>query len=298
MNKFWHRIKKPNIPLVVFTVILFMALLALSLFCVIKSIKEFWVYIVYALSALALGYFVYVICYVAKHARKGFRAFAMRHKYTKKYLEDFQFKSLVSLILSFLFDVFYALMQGVFAILGKSFWYGALSIYYMVLCLIRGGIVYKSVKYSKLDNETKIQMAKAKSYRNCGIYLLILICTLSGAIVQIVLHEQGYKYAGFMIYAMAFYVFYKFIYSIVKIFKAKRKKDLTTQSIINLNLSDSLVSLLALQTAMFQAFDSGVNNSMFNAITGGGVVVILIIMSSLMIYRGQKLLKNKESERE
>ncbi len=291
MNKFWHRIKNPNIPLSFLTVISFFALLALSLFCVIKSIKEFWVYIVYALSALVLAYFVYVICYVAKHARNGFRAFAMRHKYTKRYLEDFQFKSLISLIMSFSFDVFYALMQGVFAILGKSIWYGALSIYYMVLYLIRGGILYKSIKYSRLENEREIEIAKAKSYRNCGIYLLFLVHALSGAIVQIVLHDQGYKYAGFMIYAMAFYVFYKFIYSIVKIFKAKRRKDLTTQSIINLNLSDSLVSLLALQTAMFQAFGGNLNSSIFNAITGGCVVAVLIIMSSIMIYKGQKIYK-------
>lgn len=298
MSKFWNRIKHPRIPLIVCTFFSFDVLLGLSLFCVIKNIKEFWVYIVYALSALDLGYFVYVICYVTIRAKKGFKAFAMRYKYTKKYLEDFQFKSLVSLILSFSVDVFYALMQGVFAILGRSFWFGSLSIYYMVLCLIRGGIVYKSVKYTKMENERKMQIAKAKSYRNCGIYLLVLICALSGAIVQIVLHEQGYKYAGFLIYAMAFYVFYKLIYSIVKIFKAKARKDLTTQSIINLNLFDSLVSLLALQTAMFQAFDSNGNHFMFNALTGGGVVIVLIIMSCIMIYKGQKLLKLEEKKYE
>ncbi len=62
-------------------------------------------------------------------------------------------------------------------------------------------------------------------------------------------------------------------------------------SIRDLNLSDALVSMLALQTAMFQAFGEGSNPYMFNAITGAGVTLILVALSVVMITHGNREIK-------
>ena len=287
----FDRVKAPKPWVFVMFLILTLLMLSASIVLLVLGFTQFWVYIINALTAILLAYTIYLIVHFYPLIKAKVIETLKKSKSIARYLEDYKYKSLVNTCITFSINIAYALTQGVLAILSNSIWYGTLAAYYIILCFIRGGIVYKHFKRRKVGDEKEYALKQAQSYRNCGIYLNILTFALSGSIVQMVILNQGYRYAGIMIYVMALYTFYKLALAIKNIVKAWKRNDFTIMSIRDLNLSDALVSMLALQTAMFQAFGEGSNPYIFNAITGAGVTLILIALSVVMIAHGNREIK-------
>lgn len=250
-------------------------------------------YCSYAVSAILLTYLVYIVIYFAPKIKNGIINLLKKHKFTNELLESYGYRSLVFATFSFLINIAYAVFQAVIAIMSRSIWYGALATYYIALSLIRGGVVAISRKSQKNAIDPKRQVL---SYRNCGIYLIILNFALTGAIVQMVFSDQGFRYPGLMIYVIATYTFYKLTMSIYNIFKARKQTDYTIQSIRNISFADSLVSLLALQTALLQEFSVNYQPILPNSLTGGAISLIIIAIGIIMVVRGTKELKYLKQE--
>lgn len=152
-------------------------------------------------------------------------------------------------------------------------------------------VYYSNKKYNNEINQ-------CKTYRNCGILFIFLTIAFSGIIVLIYTSNMYFEYAGYMIYAVAFYTFYRLTLSIINIFKAKKQDNLYVKSIRNINLASALVSILVLQVAMFQAFSPEQNTSIANALTGAGVAIIILTLGIMMIIKSQKLKLNSENKNE
>ncbi len=287
-KRFLNWFKNPKIWFVMLYLILSIALITASIVVVSFGINDFWAYLLYSLTMADLIYLIYLIIYYVPKIRQACLKFAYKNKLTKEYVGNFGFRSLVSVSFSFAINGIYALFLAVMAIISGSYWYGALAIYYFALTLIRGGILFKHVRRRKIDDEQTYKLNQIKSYRNCGIYLSLLTLALSGAIVQMVISNQGFRYAGSMIYLMALYAFYKLIKSIIDMTKAKKNDDYTTKSIRSVRFADALVSILALQTAMFQAFAQDFITYVPNSITGGIICLIIVVLGIYMFISGQK----------
>ncbi len=284
-------LKNPKMWFVILYLILSIALITASIVVVSFGVNDFWAYLIYSLTAVDVIYLVYLIIYYVPKIRQACLKFAYKNRLTKEYVDNFGFRSLVSVSFSFAINGVYALFLAVMSIISGSYWYGALAIYYFALTLIRGGILFKHVRRRKIDDENTYKLNLIKSYRNCGIYLSLLTLALSGAIVQMVISNQGFRYAGTMIYLMALYAFYKLIKSIVDMTKAKRNDNYTTKSIRCVRFVDALVSILALQTAMFQAFAQDFVPYLPNSLTGGAVCLIIVVVGIIMIVNGNKQIK-------
>ncbi len=297
MGKFKNFCKKIQPPNVLFSVIYsFLSILVIALTIVLLCLgyNGGLMYALYALSAIMLCYFVFIIVFYFPKIREAVVRLLKKYKFTNELLESYGYRSVIFASCSFLINIAYAIFQAVFAILSHSIWYGALSVYYIVLSSIRGGII--AISRKRKNNEFPLYN-QVKSYRNCGIYLVVLNFALAGGVVQMVVSNGGYKYAGIMIYVMAMYAFYKLGMGIYNLIKARRHNDYTVQSIKNINFADALVSILALQTAMFQAFDPELNTDLANSITGGAVLTIIIIVGLIMIISGNKKLKQLKMEK-
>lgn len=291
---FLLKLKKPSILLSVIFSILALSVIALTIVWVcLWNTESFFCYIMYVISALSLTYFVYIIVYFAPKIKHNAINLLKKYKFTSELLKSYGYRSVVFAIWSFIINIAFAVVQAVFAILSHSVWYWALAIYYTAISLIRGGLVVVSRK------KKRPEIDKAKSYRNCGIYLLFLNLSLVAAIVQMVLANQSFKYAGIMIYIMATYTFYKLGLSIYHLIKAKKQNDFTIQSIKNISFADALVSLLALQTALLQAFSQDYIPYLPNSLSGGAFSMIIIALGIYMIVRGNSTinqLKSKQQE--
>ncbi len=213
-----------------------------------------------------------------------------RIKLTQR-LKDYDFRTIVSTIISFIITTGYAAFYAILGIAYDSLWYGMLAWYYLMLVIMRAYVVfYHKGKRKRVDNSI-IQDEKrrcAKIYRNCGIVICLLTFPLSFAILQMVAKDATFAHEGLMIYTAATYTTYKVVMAIRNYFKAKRSEDLTVRTARDINLVDMLVSVLALQTAMFHSFAPDENWSVMNAITGAVVCLLTIIIGAFMIINGKR----------
>lgn len=129
-----------------------------------------------------------------------------------------------------------------------------------------------------------------KTYRSCGILLSLMSIALSVAVLLLVAGDGAKSYPGMMIYFMAAYTFYKLIFSIVHMKKARRERSLLSITLRNINHCEALVTLLSLQSAMFTAFSGSTDTFVpyMNAVTGGTVCLISLCLGLVMVYNAYK----------
>ena len=293
MKKLFEKLKKPNTVFAIIFSVITLMIVGFTITWIALGKEGFLNYVLYVLSAITFSYFVYIIVYCAPRFKNGIIGTMKKHKFTNELLASYGYRSVIFLMCSFTINIVYALFHAVIAVLARSVWYGALATYYIAISLIRGGII--AISRKKKSDKFSLQR-QVRAYRNCGIYLVLLNFVFICAIMQMILREGGFQYAGLMIYVMATYTFYKLGLSIYNLFKAKKHNDYTVQSIKNISFADALVSLLALQTALLATFaGSGYQPYLPNSLTGGTVSFIIIGIGVYMIVKGQKKMKELET---
>ena len=255
-------------------------------------------YILFGIAGVSLAYSVYLIIPLFPKMKTGITSFLENHEFTYLLLRNFGFRTVIFAIGSFAMSLLFSGFNAYMGLINRSIWYGALAAFYIALAFIRGGVLtYHSKKIGKQKDTQKDEYVKAKVYRNSGIITLILNIALSAAIAQMIFSDAHFTYIGWTIFAYAAYAFYKITMSIISFIRAHKQTDLTVRAIRNINLVDSLVSILALQTALLTMFsEESVNISLFNTLTGIVVSVCSIAIGIYMIVSANKKMKELQKE--
>lgn len=297
-KKLFEKFKKPSVKMLAVTY-------PITLLCIIWTLvmlvigpinlaMEILSYASYALAAITLTYSVYTIVALKLVQRivAWVKAKLRAHPLTARLMESYDFRTLVFATFSLMLTFAYAVYNGVIAIMGiMRVWHGALAGYYIYLVCMRFGVLFYRGKRSggKMEREEAIE---ARKFRNCGILLVVVILSLSIAILQMVQVDAGFEKAGMMIYVSAAYTCVKITTSIINFLRARREDDYTLQTLRNVNLADATMSVLALQTSMFHSFGMGeVDTGVFNALTGAGVCLSVFTLGVYMIVKGNIGLK-------
>lgn len=257
---------------------------------------EILAYTLFALAALFLGYSIYTFVLFFPKWKRGVITALHNRKFTRELIQNYGFRTVVTAICSFAFNILYGLFYGVLGILERSIWFGALAAYYIILSFIKGGVLlyHKNKRKKSYENPEYTRM---KTYRNSGILLVVINAALSAAIAQMIFNDETFRYDGLLIYASAAYAFYKITMAIYNLFRAKKEDDITIQAIRNINLTNAAVSILALQTALLATFtDGSVDISIFNTITGCIVSLLTWSIGIYMVVQGTKRMKKIKSE--
>ena len=220
MKKIIEKLKNPAKIFAILFSVFAIAVISLTITLLCIGYNSMLMYLLYFVSAIVLSYWVYIIVIFAPIIKNDFIDFLRKFKFMSELLDSYGYRSVIFAILSFILNISFAVIQGVLAIMSRSIWYGALATYYIIISCIRGGLVGISRKRNKQEYSLEKQI---KSYRNCGIYLMLLNLALIPAIVQMVVVNQSFKYVGIMIYVMATFTFYKLGISIYNFIKAKPK---------------------------------------------------------------------------
>ncbi|MBE5751886.1 MAG: hypothetical protein E7357_05685 [Clostridiales bacterium] len=250
-------------------------------------------YVLYALAAVTFGYTVYTLVLFAPRVKRGVMRYIKRTRFGRRLLEHYGFRTVVFAAVSFVFNVLYALFNGLVAIASRSIWYGALATYYIVLTFMRGGIISYHGK-SATERSPKVELRK---YRSCGILLTTLPLCLSFAILQMVVDGSAFVRWGWTVFAFAAYAFYKITMAIYNVFKARKMDDMTLRALRSIGLADAMVSILALQTTLLYAFSTG-NNGAANALTGGVVCALTVVIGVYMLICARKKKEELQKENE
>lgn len=245
-------------------------------------------YIAYPLSFYALCTVVARVPDAVKNSKTKIYSIPQAARYFSE--QELRFR--VSLYNSTALNLAFGIFKLTVGILFHSVWFGAVGIYYMVLSLTRYLLIKKDRALQVEQAET--ELLQWQSYRIGGGFLLILNVTMSGIIFLCIRQNQSYTYPGFIIYASAAYTFYRLTMAIIQNIKLRNHNKPLFLAAKIMDLSAALMSIFALQTAMFTTFGSDTEEAMrqlMNSLTGGTVCFIVVCMAVYMLVRANKEIK-------
>lgn len=297
MKKFLERIKNPGwIQFAISFILLAISVTGVILFLVfidMGTVYDVFAYMLFFFSAAALSYTVYCIIKLAPRAKAAAKIFALKHDFTKNLVEHYSFRTICFAVISFIISAGNAFINGGMGIFYASTWFVALGVYYLLLAFMRGGVlIFHRKKYRHNEmTEEQIKAREIRTYEICGIWLVLLPAALGAAIWEMVMHNRVFVHSGLAIYYYAAYTTYKAVTSIINFIKARKGDDMTVRALRNVNLADAIVSVLALQTAMFHEFSPEENLGYANGIMGIIVCALTVLLGVIMIVNAQREIK-------
>lgn len=247
-------------------------------------------YVVYVISFYSVLVITIACVNVFPAYFRGIKQKIYNNKYGNRYMTDVKFKTHVSLYRSLGINLLYVIVNVVSGLLYRSAWFGILAGYYTILAMMR----FLLLRFVNTNGIGKDLVLEFRRSRLCGIILMAINLTLSGAVLMILYQNRGYEYNGMLIYVMAMYTFYITIHAIVDIVKYKKYNSPIMSTAKIVNLTAALVSMLSLETAMLAQFGAD-NPPEFRqtmiAATGAGVSVVVVAMSIYMIINAGRKIK-------
>jgi hypothetical protein len=131
------------------------------------------------------------------------------------------------------------------------------------------------------------------TYRFCGYLLFVMNAALTGVVYQMIHHGMGREYPGLFIYAAAIYAFILLATAIAQLIKYRKYKRPALSAVKAINLSQALVAMFSLQTAMFASFNDGdiILERIMNSVFGGLVCCAIFAMAVMMVVQSHNKLK-------
>lgn len=251
--------------------------------------------VVYVLSALLLAASVFYLIANVRLARAKVLRAVEAHTFTAHLHSDYDYRTLVTAVPGTGLVTGFAIFNGVIGIFSRSFWYGSLALYYLLLSVIRSLILYH-VWRGKKEPQTALQ--KLQICRFCGMLLSAMTLALNISVALMVNAGSAKHYPGFLIYAVATYTFYKVIMSVVNLCRAKMSRNVYVSVLRYIGHADALVSLLSLQAAMVAAFGSENKTAapVMNAITGLVVCGAVLVLGIQIVVKSQKEIRSIREE--
>ena len=145
-------------------------------------------YILYALSAVGLGYFAYtVIVLIVPKIKDCAIRLLQRHSFTDNIMINYVFRTLAFAAAGFIVNIAYAVLQAVVGIVARSVWNITIAVFYFVLIALKSIVFFCDRKYK--ENTAK----QIKIYRTCGYLFNLLTVALAGIVILI---NKGLKQYG------------------------------------------------------------------------------------------------------
>lgn len=213
------------------------------------------------------------------------------NKYANRYLTDAAFKTHVSLYRSLAINLLYVAMNAVLAAFYKTRWFAIFAIYYAILAVMR----FLLVRYVGKNKIGSSRLGELHRARLCAYILLTVNLALSGAVLMMVYFHRGFDYQGILIYVMAMYTFYITTTAILDMVKYRKYQSPIMSMSKVIKMAAALVSMLALETAMFSQFGGEMsieNQRIMIMATGAGIAIIVVAMAFYMIVRTTKEIRS------
>lgn len=243
-------------------------------------------YLSFAASAWALA----VCCVNLPRIVRGWRELpcvqkALSFSIVRRYRADPLFRSEVSRYSALGVNLFYAGVKLVSGVIYRSEWFGSLSVYYLLLALMRFSLAREGLRGGGG------LLGQWKKYRLCGGILLLMNQALAVLVALVVNRDNGFAYPGHLIYIMAGYTFYAVAVAARSSFRVRMHASPVMTSVRTIQLVSALVSVLSLETAMLARFadpSDALFRRVITAATGGGVCILVLAMAVYMLVRGTK----------
>ena len=283
----WKRLKNP--PNWV-AIMCFAASFVLFPLAIVTSILDKWLNL-YAILACAFCvvpflYTIFIIVVFFVRTTRKLLNVADKHAFTRQLHKSYEFRSMFFAVCTFVSNVGYTAFLVAMAFRGKSLWFGALSVYYIMLTSARGGVLLQNVRDELRfkNDQFALQRAKAGMYRYCGIMMIALTLAMATSVVNTMFVGVGKSnLPEWAVYLFAGYAAYRVLASVFNFVKATTRDDLAVRAVKYINLATALVSVFTLQTAIFDAFFSEFDPIIYNAVSGFSVCLIMLVLGVYIV---------------
>lgn len=304
------KLKDPTAAVATVSAILLLVAVGGVFACIFLEAPHAVAYVFYGVSALFLGYFIYVAVYGWLKVRPRFYGWAEKHRFARKFVGDLTFRTMIFAAVGMFINVGYATFNAVYGIIiashygliATSIWYCAVAIYYIILSVTRAVIIARTRNVNISEKLTPLQQnaQKIKIYRATGTLLLILTVALIAILWTMVQYpSMGFRFEGLLIFVAAAFTCYKTAFAVHNLIRVRGITDYAVRAVRNINFTDALVSVLALQTALLAAYSDGVDFTWLTALVGTAVCVVSAYMGVYMIVNGfKKFRRQKETSAE
>ncbi len=267
--------------------------------CIFLSAPHAVAYVLYGVSALFLCYFIYVAVCGWFKTRPRFYEWAEKHRLARRFIGDLTFRTMIFAALGMLINVGYAAFNAVYGviiavnygIIATSIWYCAVAVYYIILSVTRAVIIARTRNVNVNVTLTLQQqnMQKIKIYRATGWLLLILTAALITILWTMVQYpSMGFHFEGLLIFVAAAFTCYKIVFAAHNLIRVRGINDYAVRAVRNINFTDALVSVLALQTALLAAYSEGVDFTWLTALVGTAICISSAFTGVYMLVNGFK----------
>ncbi len=236
-------------------------------------------YVSYVISA----YTLVAVCFRIPQITASIKKAMHQNRYVNRFVTDGDLRTRITLRSGIAVRLIYSAFKFVSGIVYHSVWFGAESLYHLLI----GSIQFLAVRSHR--NKNISDLTEWKVCRVCGVLMLLLNGAISAVVFMTVFHNESYVYPGLVIYATAAYTFYRVISTVIQMVKYRKSHKPMSYVSKVISFSASLMSLFALQTAMLTQFgDSTVNSSALNIFTGAVVCATVVFIAIYLIIRSTK----------
>ena len=243
-------------------------------------------YVAFAFSS----YMTVAVCACMPRLVREAIALAHRIPWLHRYMTDDHVRMHVSLYLSLGLNMLYAVMKLIMGAYYRSAWFGTLGVYYALLTAMR----FMLLGHVRRNVPSRALASELKHFRLCGAVLIPMTIALTGVVILVIDRNEGFQYAGYLIYVAAMYAFYKVISAVVNLVKYRRYQSPVMSATKGVSLAAALVSVFALETAMLSQFGQE-RDPLFRRImttaTGAGICAFILSMAAVMIIHATRRLK-------
>ena len=175
-------------------------------------------------------------------------------------------------------------------ILYGSAWIGCDGIYNFAQAMIQLFQILRRKHAKSLEQQWK-------SYRFCGVLILLMHLTLIGLVFQMVNWNRAVEQGEIMVITTAFFAFYKIISAFIRIAKDRKHVRPVDSSIRMLTLAQAFFAIFSLQASMFHTFGTGESwEHLMNILTGCTVCLLIVSIGIYMIRRGTREIKKHQEK--
>lgn len=210
---------------------------------------------------------------------------------------DYNFKTYSSSALSALVGLGFTIYNGFLGIYFSSIWNGTICVYYVLLAIVRGIIVYdqsredKRKGQSEKDHQRKIFMVT---------HIIMFVMNVSLIVPMAVMIQGGRSYHLGMIPAitMATYTTYRIVIAIMHFSKSRKGDNVLVKELRTANLIDTLVAVMTLQNTMIMASAGEITGSMriLSMISNAVFWLMIVALSILSFCYSMRSLNDSEEK--
>lgn len=250
--------------------------------------REQWVpaYVLCAVSAYSLT----GVCIKLPGAIRRGQSWMKKHPEVYSILKDEELKFSLGLYFEQILNFAYGTFKIISGILIGSAWIGCDGIYNFVQALIQ---LFQILRRKK--RETIWQ--QWKSYRFCGVLILLMHLTMIGIVFQMVNWNRVEESGEIMIIATAAFAFYKFGSAFLDLAKDRKHTRPIDSSVRMLDLSQAIFAMFSLQAGLLHTFGTGEAwEHWINLVVGCLVCMLTVAMGIYMICRANREIRKLQEK--